>query len=346
MTGMAGPVTRDTATQPHGWSRRLAIALLALMIGGMFGSIPFAATPAAAGDIGTVIADGAPLLAGVDDDTIIDYMAYGTPVDILYGPHNGKFEILYNGVHGWTWVDKIDAGGVVWSETVEETANEPSTVSWWSEPSSVVIDTDALNVRADAGAWAGVIDVYEGGTWVQVVGDSVNGYAPIAYGDGVAWVAEQYLSWNGETTWDTGASDAGVGGSAASAPADEHWIDVDRSSGLVTLYIGDVPQAQYWGSLGYDASDDGFFSTAIGTWYVTRKYKDLAWTNWANAYITDWVAFDESRANGFHSYMKDANGNILPNGAGRTGGCVSLGPEGAAAVYDFAYVGMRVEVHW
>jgi hypothetical protein len=106
-----------------------------------------------------------------------------------------------------------------------------------------------------------------------------------------------------------------------------------------------VAQNTFWGSLGFDTSENGFYSTAVGTFYVTRKYKDLAYTPYADGFITDWVAFDEYRDNGFHSWTKDAYGNVVPWGAGKTGGCVALEPSAAAAVFDFSFVGMRVVIH-
>ena len=98
--------------------------------------------------------------------------------------------------------------------------------------------------------------------------------------------------------------------------------------------------------MGWDTSDDGFYATAIGTYYVYAKHKPLNYTEWAKAYITDWVAFDPDRFNGFHSYTRDADGNILPNGAGATGGCIAIEPEGAAQLFAFAESGTRVEIHW
>ncbi|MDQ3443337.1 MAG: L,D-transpeptidase [Chloroflexota bacterium] len=81
-------------------------------------------------------------------------------------------------------------------------------------------------------------------------------------------------------------------------------------------------------------------------WTSTRiPTNEKSYTAWAEAYITEWVGFDPSRFNGFHSYTKDGNGNILPNGGGKTGGCVALPPGESQAVYDFSFVGMRVEVH-
>jgi len=199
-----------------------------------------------------------------------------------------------------------------------------------------IVDTESLNVRGDASTDAAIWDSFSSGTSVQVIGDAVNGFYPIEYYGGTAWLAADYLSWNG----------------AVSAPAQpeaavqaERWIDVNRSTGMVTLFEGDAVYASYWGSLGYDRSDDGFYSTAVGSFRVYRMHQPLEYTPYANAYITDWVGFDSARANGFHSWTKDANGNVTPNGAGLTGGCVGLEPSQAQALYDFAYIGMRVEVH-
>jgi len=79
---------------------------------------------------------------------------------------------------------------------------------------------------------------------------------------------------------------------------------------------------------------------------VYSKAKGLNWTEYGQAFITDWVGFDPDRANGFHSYSRDGNGNVLPNGAAATGGCVATEPGAAAAIFAFAEMGMRVEVHW
>lgn len=125
----------------------------------------------------------------------------------------------------------------------------------------------------------------------------------------------------------------------------ERWIDVDRSNGQVTLYEGSNALYVFWGSLSRDSSD-GFYATASGTYYVYTKHKALTYTPYADNFITHWVGFDDYRRNGFHSYTKDANGYIVPSGAGYTAGCVALGPGAIDTLYDFAYIGMRVEIHW
>src|SRR5690606_23744672 len=143
-----------------------------------------------------------------------------------------------------------------------------------------------------------------------------------------------------------GASGGGEVAAPAPAPEPERWIDVNRSTGAVSLMIGDSVQATYWASLGWDTSADGFYSTAVGTYYIYGFDYSNHYTPFADAYISHWIAFDPVRFNGFHSYSKDADGNILPNGAGLTGGCVALAPGDIDAVFAFAEMGMRVEVHF
>src|SRR5690606_37637777 len=105
----------------------------------------------------------------------------------------------------------------------------------------------------------------------------------------------------------------------APAPEPERWIDVNRSTGAVSLMIGDSVQATYWASLGWDTSADGFYSTAVGTHYIHGFDYSNHYTPFADAYISHCIAFDPVRFNGFHSYSKDADGSILPVGADRAG---------------------------
>jgi hypothetical protein len=218
---------------------------------------------AASGLIGYISVQGAELFVHPTNLAAILYMDEGTPVDVLFGPYEGMYQVRYYGTDGWVWAEYLSLDG--------------------------------------AAAPAGDVG---------------------------------------------GGEDAPVSNDVSSASGDEHWIDVNRSSGLVSLMIGNESIAGFWGSLGWDTSDYGFYATAIGTYAVYGFDKPLHYTEFAENYITDWVAFDHERYNGFHSYTKDANGDIIPNGAGRTGGCVALGPGDIEQLFDFATMGMRVEVHW
>lgn len=214
-------------------------------------------TPAAAtGQWGTINTQGAALMVHPTDHSTILAMEAGTPVDILFGPYEGMYEVRYYGTDGWVWAEYLNVDGV-------------------------------------------------------------------------------------------GAVTGSVGGSSgATQGAAEHWIDVNRSNGTVSLMIGNSPQATFNASMGYDTSADGFYSTAVGTYYIYEFDGSLHYTDLADVYIDHWIGFDTYRFNGFHSYSKDANGTILPNGGGRTGGCVALAPGDIDAVWEFASMGMRVEVHF
>lgn len=229
----------------------MAIAIVASVGLGLFRG---GAQHAAAGQAGTIVTDGAPLMVHLYDHTVIDWIPSGARVDIMW-QQDGMTEILYNGQDGWVW------------------------------------DAD---IAIDGG------------------GGGVGGYTGTVQ------------------TADTSS---------------EHWIDVNRNTGQVTLYVGNEVYAVYWGSLSYDTSDGGFNTTASGTYYVYSMYEPLSYTPYANNYITDWVGFDPDRKNGFHSWTRDATGAVIPNGSGATAGCVALEPSEAEAVYYFSYIGMRVEVH-
>ena len=126
----------------------------------------------------------------------------------------------------------------------------------------------------------------------------------------------------------------------------EHWIEVDRTSRTVTLHNGEIIMAQFDALIGKDLSPDGYYSTAVGTHYVHVKEKALAETPFADGvYLTDFVGFDPVRSNGFHSPTRDQYGNVVITGGTQTLGCVRLSEADAVTLFDFAYIGMRVEVH-
>lgn len=207
------------------------------------------------------------------------------------------------------------------------------------------IDTDVLNLRDSPGTDGAILTQMWQGEYVAVLdGPTDDGWYQVEYQGMVGWAWGGYLVVDGSRGW---AGDLAVGGVSSDASSGgERWIDFNRSSQTVTLYDGDTAIASYWGAIGFDTSSDGFYSTAIGTYYVYSKYAPIAWTDWGQTYIEYWVGFDPDRSNGFHSYSLDANGNVLPNGAGATGGCIALDLDAAATVFDFATIGTRVEVHW
>lgn len=126
----------------------------------------------------------------------------------------------------------------------------------------------------------------------------------------------------------------------------EKWIEVNRSTRTVTLHNGEIVVAQFTALVGKDPSPDGYYSTATGTFYVHVKEKSLVETPFAEGvYLTDFVGFDPQRSNGFHSPVRDEYGNVVNTGGTSTLGCVRLAEDDAIFLFDFAHIGMRVEVH-
>lgn len=261
-TGLAEPASNTFQFPRHRLVTQFSLAMMLALT--LLGSLAaFQADDASAGQAGTINTDGVGLMAGYQDQSVIEWMYAGERVDVLWGPDDGKYEIRYYGIDGWVWADY-------------------------------------LNVDSDGTASVG----------------------------------------------SSGGGDVNLESAAPVAAVEERWIDVNRSTGLVSLMVGQSVQASYWGSMGYDTSADGFNATAVGTYYIYGFDQSLHYTSYADNYISHWIAFDSARFNGFHSYTKDANGNILPNGAGLTAGCVALAPGAIDAVWGFAEGGMRVEVHF
>ena len=198
--------------------------------------------------------------------------------------------------------------------------------------SGATVVADALNLRAEPGTWAEVIATLGYGEWAEVIaGPTEDGWWELLSGERWGWASGEWLSFDG------------TGGEAVSF---ERWVDVNRSASQVTLFEGDSAVGMYWAATSEDTSDDGFYATAVGTWSVQEKVADLTWSEYAQAYIADWVGFDPDRENGFHSYSLDSYGNVLENGAAPTLGCVALSPEAADHLYQFVDIGTRVEIHW
>jgi len=241
---------------------------------------------------------------------------------------------------------------------------------------TAVVATDVLNVRASASVDSAILASFANGQPVTVVGDPINGFLPVAYGTGRAWMAAEYLAMDAESLADGWRSEALVedAGVAASeepevadaepdvtapnpgdepAPAsedvwtsDERWIEVDRDTATVFLHEGNAIVGTFHGKIGRDLTDDGYYATALGTFHVYSMSKELAETPFAeDGYLTDWVGFDPERNNGFHSPVRDASGVEKAVQNPTTLGCVRLDAAAAEQVFAFAHVGMRVEIH-
>jgi hypothetical protein len=201
---------------------------------------------------------------------------------------------------------------------------------------SAIVAAPRLNLRAEPGTWAPIVgELWQGEALSLLAGPTPDGWYQVQAGDQTGWAYGGLLTLDGGLAQDP----------AATTASSEHWVDVNRTTQTVTLYEGDVPVASYWSAMGSDPSDDGFFATAVGTYYVYEKIGGLSWTNYGGAWVADWAGFDPDRLNGFHTYSMDAGGQIIPGGDGPTGGCVALAPAAADQLFAFVSLGTRVEVH-
>lgn len=184
-----------------------------------------------------------------------------------------------------------------------------------------------------------VLEWMSAGTRVDYFWGPHEGLYQIRYYGTVGWTPVENVTLDGEGGGAAAASNASSGGA-------ERWIDVDRSSGAIRLYVGDEVQYVAYGILSQSQGED-YYATATGTYSIYSMNRSLTYTEFAKAYITHWIGFDPDRRNGFHSWTKDANGNIRhPNGDPYTWGCVEMAPGDADVIFDFAEIGMRVVVHW
>ncbi len=269
--------------------------------------------------------------------------------------------MLSQGVSGWTLPGSPASSGSRWA----------------------TVSTDVLNVREAPTTDSAVLAKVAQGDPVRVIGEPESGFVPVAYDGGSAWMAQEYLSYDvpaqaltanplpvqdvaaaatsGESSDadfaepvapepepEVDAVEAQPVVDEAAAPVEpaERWIEIDRATATVTLHEGGTSIASFSGRIGRDPSPDGFYSTAVGTFHVYSLNKGLAPTPFADdTWLTDWVGFDPDRKNGIHSPVRDADGVEKASQNPTTLGCVRLNAEAAVAVFDFAEIGMRVEVH-
>jgi hypothetical protein len=127
--------------------------------------------------------------------------------------------------------------------------------------------------------------------------------------------------------------------------ASGRWIDVDVTNYVVRLMDGETVLREVSPVAVGEQIDTGeYASTQTGLFHVYEKVAELAFDPPYNAYISHWVGFDADKANGFHSFLKDKDGNVVDARTGRvSNGCIRTGaPE---EIFAFAEIGMPVYVH-
>lgn len=245
---------------------------------------------------------------GAGDD--IASLEPGTTVQLLDGPS----------ADGWYLVDPIDLAEVA-----------PGWVPGWrlvfEQRARTFVDQPLL---AEPGDWSTDLGLLRHGFTVTLIGPVVGDWVLVRSGERIGYAS----IWTMEPT-DGPETDRTA----------EYWVDVNRSTSEVRLYIGDSMVDRFDASLSRDQGE-GFYATAVGTYWIYQKIEGLSYTPYADAYFMYWAGFDPDRFNGFHSWTMDAYGNVLPGGSGPTAGCVATAPDDAWTIYHFVDIGSRVEIHW
>ncbi|MDR0416142.1 MAG: L,D-transpeptidase, partial [Propionibacteriaceae bacterium] len=124
-------------------------------------------------------------------------------------------------------------------------------------------------------------------------------------------------------------------------PNGAKWIDVNKSTYTVTLYEGTTPIRSFYVSIGrggrYETSDGLFYIYYRLDFQIMRGPPEDPYespTNWVSYFNTD-IAFHSAPWN-------------EPNGWGQrvSHGCVNMKTADAKALYDWAPLGTKVEVHY
>lgn len=296
---------------PHGLSRRSLIAGVAALAGGsLLGS-------GSAGADLTSIGAVTPADTAIDlhlqvgrKSNVVGSVPPGTAVRVIAGPS----------VEGWYLVQTGSgaAGNQGWTPGATLTFTQRAQIAW---------DAGLFTGATDATGW---IAALRHGIVVSVEGPAIAGFTWIRYGDLSGFT---YTSALVETEL------------PLTDRYGEWWADVNRSTLKVNLMIGGSVVDSFPASMSTETGD-GFYSTAIGRYWIYEKVEGLQFTPYANAYFMYWCGFDSSRFNGFHSWTMDANGYLLNGGWGNTAGCVSTEPKHAAIIYAFLSLNSRIEIHW
>ena len=112
---------------------------------------------------------------------VLTVMPAGSRVEALAeASQNGFFPVRYGGYEGWASATYLAVGS-----GPGDPGGDPG--------GRTARVTTALNLRAGAGTGYGVVLVMPAGSTVTITGESVNGFAPVAYNGTYGWAYEAYL---------------------------------------------------------------------------------------------------------------------------------------------------------
>jgi uncharacterized protein YraI len=140
-------------------------------------------------------------------------MPEGAEVEIIGGPRRGFYKVDYNGREGWAYGDYLDMGG-----------GSADGGGGGGGGSTRVLS--ALNLRSGASTSSSIVLVMPEGAYVDLTGDSQNGFLGVVYRGTYGWAYADYL--------DTGTSASGDGGNSLPTGSGGGSATVDSALNLRT----------------------------------------------------------------------------------------------------------------
>ncbi len=137
------------------------------------------------------------------DSQVILQMPNGSEVGILGEQQNGFYPVRYNDQDGWASADFLDFDGDTTEPTEtpepEATATPTETIEPVNpiEPVGQAVTTSDVNFRDAPATDSNVLVVIPGGTQVDLLGDSQNGFYPARYNGQDGWISGDFLSLDG-----------------------------------------------------------------------------------------------------------------------------------------------------
>jgi lipoprotein-anchoring transpeptidase ErfK/SrfK len=124
-------------------------------------------------------------------------------------------------------------------------------------------------------------------------------------------------------------------------PNAERWMEVNLSSQYMIAWQGDVPVIESYVSTGKYG-----FETPAGTYYVNSKLysqdmEGVLGGEYYNVPGVPYVMYFTDRGHAIHGAYWHYN-----FGVPMSHGCINLPLDVAAYIYEWAPMGMRVEIHW
>ncbi len=181
-------------------SARRAVRLVTALLIVAVAVTPEIAMPRSARAASAVTTSDLNLRSGPSTDQRIRLvMPEGAEVEIIGGPRHGFYKVSYNGREGWAYGDYLDLGG--------------GSGDGGGGGSTRVLS--ALNLRTGPSTSSSIILVMPEDSYVDLTGDSQNGFLGVVYNGTYGWAHSDYLDTGTSAADDGGSLPTGDGGGSA-----------------------------------------------------------------------------------------------------------------------------------